>query len=206
MHAFALLAEVPALHSALVEPFAVGLHAANVAEIAAGDDVLVIGAGGVGLTAVAWASALGGARLTVVDPNDARRSMALSLGADETLTSLAEVESSAYDVIVECVGRPELIADGAAAARPRGRIVVAGVCDVPVTIEPIAALLHELSFRWSVAYRPYEFKTVIDAFASGRVDPQRVIGATVSLQDLAGAFDAVRTTATNGRVLVDPSV
>ena len=48
-HSFAMPDESPAHFSALVEPYAVGLHAAKSAEISEGDDVLIVGAGGVGL-------------------------------------------------------------------------------------------------------------------------------------------------------------
>jgi hypothetical protein len=54
-HCFTLPAEVPANYSALVEPFAVGLHGVHSAEIGRGDDVLIVGAGGVGLTTLVWA-------------------------------------------------------------------------------------------------------------------------------------------------------
>ena len=56
-HAFTLPAGFPTHAAALVEPFAVGLHGANAAEITRGDHVLVVGAGGVGLTTTAWAPA-----------------------------------------------------------------------------------------------------------------------------------------------------
>jgi (R,R)-butanediol dehydrogenase / meso-butanediol dehydrogenase / diacetyl reductase len=205
VHSFAMPVDLPASHAALVEPFAVGLHAMRTAEVKVGEHVLVLGAGGVGLTTVAWASALGAGRVTVVDPDNSRRALALRIGADDALDSVDKVEPTAYDAVVECVGRPELIAAGAGAVGPRGRIVVAGACELPVTVEPIAALLSELSLRWSLAYGPDDFRTVIEAFAAGRVDPSSVVGATVGLEELAGAFDAVRSASTSGRVLVKPA-
>ena len=54
-HAFAMPADLPAIYSALVEPFAVGLHGVHSAEVTSGDDVLIVGAGGVGLTTLVWA-------------------------------------------------------------------------------------------------------------------------------------------------------
>jgi threonine dehydrogenase-like Zn-dependent dehydrogenase len=201
-HAFPLPAGLTGRVAALVEPFAVGLHAMHTAEVEPGSEVLVVGAGGVGLTTVAWAHALGAARVTAVDPDGARRTTALGAGADDAFASLDDAEPGAYDAVIECVGRPELIAAAASAARPMGRIVIAGACDQPVSVEPIAALLHELSFRWSIAYRPAEFRSVIDAFASGSIDPTGVIGATVSLDRVGDAFAAVRDTSVDGRVLV----
>ena len=66
-HAFVLPVDMPATYSALVEPFAVGLHGVHSAEISPGDDVLIVGAGGVGLTTLVWALEKGGVRVTVAD-------------------------------------------------------------------------------------------------------------------------------------------
>ncbi|HUC38300.1 MAG TPA: alcohol dehydrogenase catalytic domain-containing protein [Acidimicrobiales bacterium] len=203
-HAFPVPHEIPPLHAALVEPFAVGLHAVNAAEIAPGDEVLVIGAGGVGLTTVAWARARGAGRVTAVDPDAGRREAARATGAHDVLASLDDALREGYDAAIECVGHPELVAAAPASVRARGRVVVAGACDRPIPVEPVAALLKELTFRFSVCYRPSEFRTVIDAFSSGVIDPSTVIGPVVELGRLDEAFDLVRTTGTEGRVLVTP--
>src|SRR5439155_3790660 len=100
-HAFPLPGELPGLYSALVEPFAVGLHAVGTAGAGPGDHVLVIGAGGVGLTTVAWARARGAERVTAVDPDAARRTVATSVGADDVLRSVEDVEEGAYDAVIE---------------------------------------------------------------------------------------------------------
>jgi (R,R)-butanediol dehydrogenase/meso-butanediol dehydrogenase/diacetyl reductase len=203
-HCFPVPPGLPAHVAALVEPFAVGLHAMNTADIQAGSDVLVVGAGGVGLTTIAWAHTLGAARVTAVDPDEYRREAARELGADDTLDSLQDAEPASYDAVIECVGSRDLIAAAATPARARGRIVIAGACDQPVNVEPITALLNELSFRWSVAYRPAEFHTVIEAFATGRIDPEAVIGTMVGIDRVDEAFDAVGNASTPGRVLVTP--
>jgi (R,R)-butanediol dehydrogenase/meso-butanediol dehydrogenase/diacetyl reductase len=201
-HAFPLPEGLPATYAALVEPFAVGLHGAATAEIGPGDHVLIVGAGGVGLTTLAWAVARGAERVTVVDPDPARRSVAQAMGATDLLEAAADAEAASYDALVECVGRPELIAACVVAARPRGRIAIAGACSEPVVIEPMSGLLKELSVRFSLAYRPTEFQTVVDAFASGLIDPSQVLGPVVDLGQVGDAFEMVRTAAVDGRVLV----
>lgn len=167
-----------------------------------GDHVLVVGAGGVGLTTTAWARQRGAERVTAVDPTGSRRSQALAMGATDVLASAADADPGGYHAVIECVGRPELVGAAAPAARPRGRIVIAGACEQPISIEPIGGLLRELTFRFSVAYRPAEFTTVIDAFAGGQIDPGALLGPTVGLDQVDEAFDLVRAGATDGRVLV----
>ncbi len=71
---FRLPDALPESWAPLVEPFAVGLHTARIAEITPADDVLVIGAGPVGLTTARWVRELGAHRVTVSDPAPRRRS------------------------------------------------------------------------------------------------------------------------------------
>ncbi len=204
--AFAVPADLPNTYSALVEPFAVGLHGVHSADITPGDDVLIVGAGGVGLTTLAWTLKKGGARVTVADPDPQRRESARDTGAIDVLRSVADAETDAYayDVAIECVGRPELVQACQPALRPRGRLVILGACSEPTPIEPITALLKELTIRYSVCYRPYEFREVIDAFATGAVDPRPMMGPALDLTRLGEAFDLARNGAVQGRVLVTP--
>jgi (R,R)-butanediol dehydrogenase / meso-butanediol dehydrogenase / diacetyl reductase len=204
-HAFVLPVGMPATYSALVEPFAVGLHGVHSGEVSAGDDVLIVGAGGVGLTTLVWALQKGGARVTVADPDLRRREFALLTGASDVLPSVSDADVAGYDVAIECVGRPELVQACQAALRPLGRLVVSGACAEPTPVEPVTALLKELTIRYSVCYRPNEFREVIDAFASGAVDPSAVIGPTLRLNRIGEAFDLVRDAAVDGRVLVSPN-
>ena len=139
---FVLPEPVDSIHAALVEPYAVGLHTIGAVGIEPGDAVLVVGAGTVGLTSTTWARLRGAGRITVVDPNEARRDGAGAFGATDTLTSAAEAEPGGYDVAIECVGKPGLLDACIAAARPKGRIVVAGVCTEQDPFWSMAAL-HE---------------------------------------------------------------
>jgi (R,R)-butanediol dehydrogenase/meso-butanediol dehydrogenase/diacetyl reductase len=203
-HAFVVPAELPTAYSALVEPFAVGLHGVHNAEISAGDDVLIVGAGGVGLTTLVWALRKGASRVSVADPDPDRRQTAGVLGATDGYASATEAEPGAYDAVIECVGRPELVQACQPALRPRGRIVISGACAEPTAIEPITALLKEISVRYSVAYTIDEFREVIAAFSSGDIDPAATTGPSFELARIADAFNAVREARVKGRVSVIP--
>jgi len=204
-HAFPLPPELPATFAALVEPFAVGLHGVHSAELSPGDDVLIVGAGGVGLTTLVWTLRKGGARVTVADPDPTRRETALAAGATDVVASASEAEPGGYDAAIECVGRPELVQACQQVLRPQGRLVISGACAEPTAIEPVTALLKELTIRYSVAYRPNEFQEVTAAFAAGDIDPTPMIGPTLGLARLGEGFDLVRTGAVRGRVLVSVS-
>jgi (R,R)-butanediol dehydrogenase / meso-butanediol dehydrogenase / diacetyl reductase len=203
-HAFALPSGLPDVYAALVEPFAVGLHGVHSAEVRFGDDVLIVGAGGVGLTTLVWALHKRASRVTVADPDPRPRAFARALGATDVLESISEADANGYDVAIECVGRPELVQGCQASLRPMGRLVISGACAEPTPVEPVTALLKELTIRYSVCYRPNEFREVIEAFASGAVDPGAVIGRRVPLERIGEAFGLVRDAEIDGRVLVVP--
>ncbi len=204
-HSFALPDELPADYSALVEPFAVGLHSVKSAEIVPGDNVLIVGAGGVGLTALVWALRKGAARVTVADPSAHRRESAAAMGADDVVASASDAEAGGYDAVIECVGRPDLLQACQPTLRPHGRIVIAGTCNQPTATEPITALLKELTVRYALAYTIDEFREVIDAFGNGDIDPSHTVGRIFELHRIGDAFDAARDTEVHGRVRVAPS-
>ncbi len=68
-HAFVVTSHLPESYAALVELFAVGLHGISTFGIRPDEDVVIVGAGGVGVTTVAWARAKGARRITIVDPD-----------------------------------------------------------------------------------------------------------------------------------------
>jgi (R,R)-butanediol dehydrogenase/meso-butanediol dehydrogenase/diacetyl reductase len=203
---FALPEGVPERHGALVEPFAVGLHTARIARIAEGDSVLIIGGGPVGLTTARWARALGAREVVVSDPLAARRELSGPMGATGVFDPAHDELGRTFDVVVDCVGKPGLLDTCVAAATTKGRVVVAGVCAEPDPYLPMLALLKELTVSFSVYYRPEEFRSVIEAFASGEIDPEPLVTNTVALEQLDAAFISLAGPTTDGKVLVDPGL
>jgi 2-desacetyl-2-hydroxyethyl bacteriochlorophyllide A dehydrogenase len=202
---FVVPASIDPLHAALVEPYAVGLHTVRSARIEPGDAVLVVGAGTVGLTSTTWATLRGAGRVTVVDPNEDRRAGAEAFGASDVIADAAAAEPGAYDVAIECVGKPGLLDACIAATRAKGRIVIAGVCTEQDPFWSMAALMKELSIHFAVYYTPDEFRAVIEAFVSGAITPAQLVGRTVGLGSLNEAFDLLAASSTHGKIVIDPS-
>jgi 2-desacetyl-2-hydroxyethyl bacteriochlorophyllide A dehydrogenase len=201
---FALPENVPEAHGALVEPFAVGLHTARVAKISYGESVLIIGAGSVGLTTARWAKELGAKNIVVSDPVPARRELSAEFGATAVLDPINDELGHDYDVVIDCVGKPGLLDACVGVTSTKGRVVIAGVCAEPDTYLPIMALLKELTVLFSVYYLPTEFERVIDAFASGSIDPSALLSDSVPLGELDTAFQSVADSSTDRKILVDP--
>lgn len=196
---------VPVEWGPLVEPFAVGLHTARIGEVGDGDRVLVIGGGPVGLTTAAWARRLGAGTVTVSDPVALRRDAAAGFGATGAIDPTTEELGGPYDVVFECVGQPGLLDAATGALEVHGRVVVAGVCAEPDPFLPLVPLLKEASIRFSVYYRPDEFRTVLDAFADGSLDPSGLVTRTIGFADLDATFESLASSPADLKVVVDPT-
>ncbi len=121
----------PAL-GALVEPLAVGLHAVERAHIRSGDKVLVVGAGPVGLSVIAWAARSGASELVVSDPSAVRRDRGRAVRRHPHRRSVRRAARAALRrrdrVRRVCPG----ITDVCVGASVRhGHVVIAGVCTKP---------------------------------------------------------------------------
>lgn len=197
---------------ALVEPLAIGLHAVHVARLKPGDDVLIVGAGPIGLTTALWARHAGAREVIVSDPVAHRRALAAQLGATGTIDPSKEEVRPTFErvarrppgVIFECVGVPGLLQEIFGYAPPRCRIVVAGVCLKPDAIVPVTALMKELQLRFTIFYNRADFGHTIDMLRSGRIDPRPMITDLVDLQGLPAAFEALRSPSTQCKVILRP--
>ena len=195
---------------AMVEPLAVGLHAVDMAKMARGATVLVIGAGPVGLATMLWAKFLGARHVIVSEKAEVRKQMAARFGATDAIDPsqplLGQVEKIAGkgpDVIFECVGVPGMLMNVMNEA-PRGsRIVVAGVCQQPDTIMPLMGIMKELELQFVLGYRPADFDYVIAMIAQDRVDVAHMVTDIVTLDGLPSAFEALRKPSHQCKVMLE---
>ncbi|MEX1009344.1 MAG: alcohol dehydrogenase catalytic domain-containing protein [Acidimicrobiia bacterium] len=193
----------PAL-GALVEPLAVGLHAVERAQIRSGDTVLVVGAGPVGLSVLAWAARSGARELVVSDPSAPRREAAEQFGATRTVDPEAEPLEPRYDVVIECVGLPGMTDSCVRASTHHGHVVMVGVCTKPDPYVPMAALIKELAMDFVVYYTRREFFSVVDALGQGAIDAAPFVTRRVGLEDANDAFAELIAAKDQRKILVLP--
>ncbi len=120
----------------LAEPLAVLLHSLELAKLQLGETVLVLGAGPIGLLAVAVSKLAGAASIVVADQIPERLALAKKMGADTVVDFSKESVADAVrdvtggkgaHVIFDAAGKPESINDGLESARPGARMVVIGI-------------------------------------------------------------------------------
>jgi 2-desacetyl-2-hydroxyethyl bacteriochlorophyllide A dehydrogenase len=191
----AISSEVGAIAS---DAIATPLHALwTVGGMRAGETVVVIGAGGLGLHAIQLARLAGAAFIVAVDPFEPAREAALGAGADAALDPAADDEPAralrrvarGATLALECVGRSETVELGLAALSPGGRLVVVGVGSAQPRLPPLARFIGtELSVLGSFGSTPAEIETVLDLIVRGRLDVSASVRRRVPLDDAPSVF------------------
>lgn len=163
-------------------------------EARAGDVVCVVGLGAVGLMAVLTAVDLG---LTVlaVDGVRERRELAASLGArplepGEAASAVAALtDGLGADVVVEAAGTPGALDAALHLARGRGVVSVVGAHFEPdYPLDNALMFERELTLRFSIGDAAGHRAQLLDAIASGRLDPARVVTHRLPLEEAAEAY------------------
>jgi len=192
--------------AAIFDPFGNAVHTALSFPVL-GEDVLVTGAGPIGLLALQAARAFGATELTITDVNTQRLALAKRTGATRALkvdeTPLEEAGLEA-DALIECSGRPEALRAGIAALRPAGTAVVVGMGPEEDATVPLALIQNrELwltgTFRYANTY-----PTAIALAATGRVDLEAIITGHYGLDDAEVALRAGRDDPGAVKVMVLP--
>ncbi|KAK0547630.1 hypothetical protein OC846_004770 [Tilletia horrida] len=202
---------------ALMEPLSVAVHCTvNRGKVRAMENVLVFGAGPIGLLSAAVAKAFGAKRVVVVDIIDSKLEFASSFAAthvfkptkaNEGETSMQAAERNAkalieeigddvatvegFDLVLECTGAPPCISMGLWATKIQGRFVQVGMGQNDVTIPLHLVNIKELSVTGSFRYGFGAYPTAISLVASGKIDVERLITHRYRFEESLDAFEAV---------------
>ncbi len=197
--------------SALAEPLAVALHGVMRANLRPGARVLILGAGAIGLAVAFWTRRLGAARVAITDLGDWQRERAMGLGASAFLvdqpglgTHIDHCLGGPPDIVFECVGRPGLIANAVDYVRPRGTVVVLGLCTVADRFMPFRAVSKEINLVTSAFFSLDEFQAALNALEGPGAVPLSLISQTVSLAQMPEAFEHLRQRTHQCKVMVAP--
>ncbi|MBD0318445.1 MAG: alcohol dehydrogenase catalytic domain-containing protein [Thermoleophilia bacterium] len=144
----------------LVEPLAASVSVLRLDRVEAGDHVVVLGGGPIGLLAV-WASALRGAEVTCVEPLEQRRALAGRLGAETLLAGTADVPEGRADVAIDAVGVEETWRAGIAGVRPGGRVALVGLGQAEGAVPAAELVRRGVTLRGHYAYTRADFEAAL---------------------------------------------
>ncbi|MDR6820016.1 L-idonate 5-dehydrogenase [Neorhizobium sp. 2083] len=181
--------------AACAEPLAVCLHAIAQAGDLSGRNVLVTGAGPIGLLTVAAARQAGAARIVVTDLADAALARAPAMGATETINVASNPDGllpfqdnkGSFDVVFECSAAAPALRSAFATIKPRGTLVQVGVTG-DMTIPVNALVGKEIVWRGSQRFHA-EFAEAVGLIATRRIDVRPIISHSFPLDAATAAFE-----------------
>ena len=180
-----------------------------------GEWVAVHGAGGVGLSAIMIATALG-ARVVAIDVAEPKLALARALGAcasvnSREVTSVVEavrdITGGGAHVSIDALGHPETCFNSIANLRRRGRHVQVGLmlADHARPEIPMAQVIaHELEIYGSHGMQAWRYDAMLAMIEAGSVQPQRLLGETISLESATTALTEMGRKAPDGITIIDP--
>ena len=181
-----------------------------------GDRVAVFGCGGVGLSAVLAAAAVGAGPVVAVDVTPEKLEAALRLGAtdavqwsggpDETADAVRAVSGGGVDYAIEATGRTEAARAAFLSTRARGAAVLIGIpaADAELSLPALSIPRMERRVLGSVygSARPErDFPALLDLYRRGRLPLDRLVAARLPLEAVEEAFRLMRDG--SGRVVLD---
>lgn len=189
---------VSTMEGALIEPLAVGFHAANQAGSELGKTAVVMGAGCIGLMCLMALKAKGVSFVVVVDVMRKRLDKALELGAGSVVDGGAAeaydelmrlCDRKGYDIVIDAAGSEKTVSLGIQVAKKGGVLVFVGYSASGMMTLPIGMVLDkELTLKSVFRYRNI-YPMAIEAVASGKVDLKGVVSHRYQFQDLARGLD-----------------
>jgi alcohol dehydrogenase len=172
--------------------------------VSAGEWVAVHGCGGVGLSAIMIANALG-ANVVAIDISEQKLALARSLGAVATvdasrtanvIESVRELTKGGAHVSVDALGHPDTCFNSISNLRKRGRHIQVGlmVADNSSPRVPMSRIIgNELEIYGSHGMQAYRYDAMLAMIQSGKLAPEKLIGKTISLeQSIAALMDMDR--------------
>lgn len=195
---FKLPDHVSTMEGALIEPLAVGFHAAMQGEAKAGQTAVVMGAGCIGLVTMMALKAMGVSRVYVVDIMQKRLDKAMELGADGVIngsevdaveTVMKLTEGKGCDLAVETTGTQITTVQAIHMTKKGSVIVLVGYSKSGEMTLPMSLVLDkELTFKTVFRYR-HIYPMAIEAVASGKVNLKGIVTDIFSLDDVQKAMD-----------------
>ena len=182
---------------ALVETLAIGCHAVNRGAPVPNENVLVIGAGPIGLSVIEFAR-LSGARVFVMDMNEQRLAFVRErLGVSDTLAAGSDAaerlgkltNGQLADVVIDATGHNESMSHALEYAAFAGRVVYVGITDKNISF-PHTPILHrrELTIKASRNALPEDFTRIIQLIEDGKIDTNPWLSHRATFEEVPTVF------------------
>jgi threonine 3-dehydrogenase len=199
--------------AAIFDPFGNAVHTALRFEVL-GEDVLICGAGPIGLMATAVVRHAGARHVVVSEPNPYRRTLAERMGASRVIDpdrdDMASVQRElglveGFDVVLEMSGRPEAIRAAIASMAHGGKLAQLGIPEGEISLDLDAVIFKMLTISGIYGREMYETWYKMSVMLQSGLDIRPAITHRFAFRDHEQAFDTARS-GESGKVLLDWSL
>jgi len=209
---FKLPDSVSFAEGAMVEPLAVGMHAATKARITPGDIAVVTGAGPIGMVTALSALAGGCSQVIITDVQQPKLDLVATLGAitpvnvaEQKLVDVVDGLTGGWgaDIVFECSGNPHAAASVFEPLCPGGTVVYVGMPVEPIAYDVVYAATKEARVEHVFRYA-HVYPRALALMGSGQLDVKPLITDKFAFADSVEAFDfAVNMPATSVKAQIE---
>jgi len=202
------------VEAAMIEPATVGLHAIGLANIKAGDKVLIIGGGIIGLLCAMWARICGASFIGMSEVNESRAANALEFGdvhalfdaRDPKLTSvMIKAAKGLFDKAIDCSASSAGINAAADVLNHQGTLILVGISYSPVSLMTLPVCRKELRIIGDIGYSIPEFEHTIEMMSRGMIHTERFVDDTIGLDDVQKALERLSSSdSPDVKILIEP--
>jgi L-gulonate 5-dehydrogenase len=178
---------IPMKVLAFAEPATCARHCVTRMPSESREDVLVIGAGTIGLSVVQAMRIMGAGRITVVEPDPDKRALATKLGTDRVLAP-GELTDETFTGVIDIVSAQATLTEACTRVVAGGTVVCMGVPTGPREIPLGSMQRFERDLLCSGMYLPADFDEAIAWLADGRFDTAGLITDVFDIKDAAAAY------------------
>ena len=183
-------------------------------EVSAGQQVAVFGCGGVGLSAIMIAKALG-AHVVAIDIDESKLSFARSIGANSTLNSRAvsfvpeavrEITGGGAHVSVDALGDPDVALNSILSLRKRGKHIQVGIMEKGAHNSPIPfdrIIANELEIIGSHGMQAHRYPEMLEMIADRRLRPELLVRRSIPLIEAPQALTNMDKFQSEGITVID---
>ena len=209
--------------AALAEPLAVASHMIRISGFKAGQDVVILGGGPIGLALLLLLKSKGVRKVIVSEVAETRSRQATKFGADLVINPLAKSANGSTDPVLDAVQRV-IGEDGADIAfdamgiqstldtalkvvKPGGVVFNVAIHEKPLLMNPNSFSFTEVKLMGGICYTHEDFVDVLEVLASGRIRAEDMITSVVPLEKAVqgGFLELINNKAEHVKILIQPS-
>ena len=210
---FKLPDNVPLDLGALVEPYAIGLHAIELSNIRAGDKVLVLGGGLIACMISEWCRMYGASVISMTELNPQKAQLVRNLDvADEVYPAdapdlkerLRQAAPAGYDLVFDMLALSDPLNMALELLKRNGTCVMVGVnFKRKILVDVYDTVIYQKRIIGSKSHSPECFGAVVRAMQRGLINPAKYITRRIPLDEVQRAFEQITEKGLDFKVLID---